>query len=141
MKTPTFDDWNMSFSTVISRQSSLAGSISLDYLLRDEEICNYEANWPTREERLKYCITLHGSHFKLDSGSLYFLLVEHIGTTGCSSNLISGHKQPKNGKLCYQELKSHFHNKAYRQNLATTANRSLNEVKYYGERRNFTLET
>ena len=39
------------------------------------------------------------------------------------------------------ELKSHFHNEAYKQNLATVANKSLSEVKYYCERRNFSLET
>ena len=39
----TFDDWNTSFISVVERQHSLAG-ISLDYLLRDEEIGNYEAN-------------------------------------------------------------------------------------------------
>ena len=38
-------------------------------------------------------------------------------------------------------MKSHFHNEAYKQNLATSANKSLNEVKYFGERRTFTLET
>ena len=39
------------------------------------------------------------------------------------------------------ELKSHFHNEAYKQNLALAANKSLSEVKYYGERRNFSFET
>ena len=38
-------------------------------------------------------------------------------------------------------FKSHFHNEAYKQNLATAVNKSLSEVKYYGERRNFSLET
>ena len=38
-------------------------------------------------------------------------------------------------------MKSHFHNEAYKQNLATFADKSLREVKHYGEKRNFTLET
>ena len=136
----TFDDWNTSFTSVVSRQTSLAG-ISLDYLLRDVELGNYEANWPTREEKLKHCLVLAGSRYKSDTESLYSLLVEHIGTSGCGSNLVIKHKRFKDGRQCYQELKSHFHNEAYKQNLATTANKSLSEVKYYGERRNFTLET
>ena len=136
----TFDDWNTSFSTVVGRQNSLAG-ISLNYLLRDEEIGNYNANWPTREEKLKFCIKLHGSRYKSDTEALYSLLVEHIGTVGCGSNLIVKHKRFKEGRRCYLELKSHFHNQAYKQNLATTANKSLAELKYYGDRRNFTLET
>ena len=124
----------------MSRQNSLA-EISLDYLPRKEEFENYEANWPTREEKLKNCIVLRISRYKSDTESLYSLLVEHIRTSGCGSDLVIKHKRHKDGKQCYQELKSHFHNEAYKQNLATSANKSLNEVKYFGERRTFTLET
>ena len=57
-----FEDWNTSFTTVVGRQSSLAG-ISLDYILREVEVGNYGANWPTREEKLKFCIKIHGSRY------------------------------------------------------------------------------
>ena len=73
--------------------------------------------------------------------SLYSLFVEDIGTIGCGSNLVIKHKRLKEGRRCYLELKSHFHNDTYKQNLATLANKSLSELKYYGERRNFTLES
>ena len=86
-----FDDWNTSFTTVVGRQNSLAG-ISLDYLLRESEVGNYNANWPTREEKLKYCIKLHGSSYKSDTESLHSLLVEHIGTVGYGSNLVIKHR-------------------------------------------------
>ena len=112
----------------------------LDYLLREEKIGHYEANWPTREEKLRFCIKLNGSHYKSDTESLNSLLVEHIRTTGCGSNLLLKHKRVKDGRRCYMELKSHFHNEAYKQNLATATNKSLGEVKYYSEQRNFSLE-
>ena len=48
-----FDDGNTSFTSVVGLQHSLAG-ISLDYWLRDEEFGNYEANWPSREEKLRF---------------------------------------------------------------------------------------
>ena len=125
---------------MVRRQHSLAG-ISLDYLLRDEEIGNYKANWPTCEEKFSFCIKLNGSRYISDTESLYSLLVEHVGTTGCGSNLVIKHKRFKDGIRCYMERKSHFHNEAYKQNLATAANKSFFEIKYYGERRNFPLET
>ena len=136
----TFDDWNTSFTSVVGRLHNLAG-ISLDYLLGEDEIGNYEAKWPTCEEKLSFCIKLNGSYYKSNTESLYSLLVEHIGTTGCGSNLVIKHKRFKDSRRCYRELKSHFHNEAYKQNLATPANNSPSEVKYYGERRNFLLET
>ena len=140
LTTQTFDDWNTSFTSVVGRQHSLAG-ISLDYLLREEETCNYEANWPIYQEKLRFCIKLNGSSHQSDTESLYSLQVEHIGTTGYGSNLVIKHKRFKNGRRCYRELKSHFHNEAYKQNLATAAHKSLSEGKYYDERRNFSLET
>ena len=90
----TFEYWNTSFSSMVSRQNSLAG-ISLDYLLREEELGKYKANWPTREEKLKHCIVLRGSRYKSDTESLYSLLVEHIGTSGCGSNLVIKNKRWK----------------------------------------------
>ena len=125
---------------MVGLQHSLAG-ISLDTLLRDQEIGDFKANWPTRGEKFRFCIKLYRSQYKSDTESLYSLLVEHIGTTGCGSNLVINHKRFKDGRRCYMELKSHFHNEAYKQNLATAANKSLSEVKYYGERKNFSLET
>ena len=66
--------------------------------------------------------------------------MEHIGTVGCGSNLIVKHKRVKEGRCYYFEL-SHFHNEAYKQNLAPLVNKSLSDSKCYGQRRNFTLET
>ena len=135
-----FDGWNTSFTSLVGWQHSLAG-MSLVYMLRDEEIGKYESNWPTCEEKLRFYIKLSGSRYKSGMESQYSLLVEHIGTTGCGSNFVIKHKRFKDGRRCYMELKSLFHNEAYKQNLATAANKSLSEFKYYGERRNFSLET
>ena len=107
----------------------------MDYLLRDKEVGNYKANWPTCEEKLKFCIKLSGSRYKSDTESLYSLLVEQIGTVGFGFNLIIKHKRFKDGRHCYMELNLTFTIKPYKWNLATAANKSLSEVKYFGERR------
>ena len=92
---------------MVGRENSLAG-ISLDYLLRELEVGNYGANWPTREEKLKFSIKLHGLRYKSDTESMYSLLVEHIDTVGCGSNQFIKRKRFKEGRRCYLELKSHF---------------------------------
>ena len=125
---------------MVGLQHSLAG-ISLDTLLRDQEIGDFKANWPTRGEKFRFCIKLYRSQYKSDTESLYSLLVDHIRTIGCGSNLVIKHKRFKDGRCCYMELKSHFHNEACKQNFATATNKSLSEVEYYGERRKFSLET
>ena len=107
----TFDNWNTSFLNC-GRAATQSRIISLDYLLSDEEACNYDANWPTREDKSRFYIKLSDSRYKSDTQSLYSLLVEHIQTTGCGSKLVIKHKRVKDGSRCYMELNSHFHNEA-----------------------------
>ena len=92
-----FDDWNIYYTSVVSRQSSLDG-ISLDYLLREEELRNHKANWPSREEIPKHCIVLRVSRYKSDTEALYSLLVEHIRISGCVYNLVIKLKRFKDGR-------------------------------------------
>ena len=85
------------------------------------------------KKNLVFCIKLIGLRYKPDTEALCSFLVENIRTVGYGSNLIIKHKRLKDVSQCYMELKSHFHNQAYKQNLVTAANKSLSEVKYYGD--------
>ena len=116
-----FEQFNTAFSSVVQRQMSLSGA-SLSYLLRDDAVGNYDAHWPTREDKLHHCLRLDGSIFKDDSQSLYSLMVQRIGSTGVGSNIVNKFQISKNGRQCHVELKAHFQNN-------------------YDDRRNFTLET
>ena len=69
------------------------------------------------------------------------MAVEHIGTDGCGSNILIKHKCSNDGRKVYIELHSDFHINSYKKNLATTANKSIGDARYHGERRTFTLET
>ena len=135
-----FDDFNTAFVAVVSRQTSRAG-IALDYLLREDEVGNYNAVYSSREEKLKACMELHGTIFREDSEAVYSLLVQHVGTTGTGSNIVRKYQTSKNGRSCYTEIKNHFQNASYKENLASAAENKIRDAKYYGDRRNFTLET
>ena len=135
-----FEDWNTAFSSFVGRQYILA-DVTLDYLLRNKDDGYYNFAWISRDERINNCISFNGTIYKYDTEGLYSLAVEHIGTDGCGSNILIKHKRYKDGKKIYIELRSHFHNDSYKQNLATTANKATGEAMYHGERRTFTLET
>ena len=135
-----FEDFNLAFSGAARRQVGIAG-IPLDSLLRENDIGNYNAAWSTREERIKMCISLTGQIFKEDSESLYNLLVQHVGTTGTGSNIITRHKNSKNGRKCYVELKNHFMTESYGETKAQNAEKSIRDLTYSGEKRFFTIET
>ena len=134
-----FEEFDLAFTAAARRQFGLAG-ISLDYLLRKEDVGNYNAQWETREEKLKMCAAFQGQKFNEDSGALYDLLVQHVGTTGTGSNIISRQKSSKNGRKCYLELKGHFKTASYEETKVRSAEKKINDANYFGERRNFSIE-
>ena len=69
------------------------------------------------------------------------MAVKHIGTYGCGSNILIKHKRSKYGGIFCIEIRSHFQNDSYKQNLATTANKAIGEGRYHYESRTFTLKT
>ena len=135
-----FEDSNTEFSSVFGRQYSLA-DVTLNYLLRDKDVGDYNFAWSSRDEKIKNCISLNGTSYKYDKEGLYSLAVEHIGTDVCGSIIIIKHKRSKDGKKFYIELRSHFQNDSHKQNLSTAANKAIGDKRYHGERRTFTLET
>ena len=97
----------MSLQGASRRQVGLSG-IPLDYLLRLNNAGKYDTVWNSREEKIKNCVIFVGKLYKDDTESLYTLLVQHIGTSGNGSNIISKHKNSTNGRRYYLDLKGHF---------------------------------
>ena len=63
LKSDNFESFELAFAAAVRRQSSMYGSVPLDYLLRENAVGNYNAVWPTREEKLKNCLSLTGQAF------------------------------------------------------------------------------
>ena len=124
-----FEDWITEFSSVVGRQYSLA-DVTLDYLLLDKYVGDYNFAWISRDEKIKNFISLNGTRYKHDKEGIHSLAVKHIDTNGCGSNIIIKHEHSKDGR-----------NDSYKKNLSTTANKSIGDARYHGERRTFTLET
>ena len=135
-----YDEFMTAFTTLASRQIG-ANEIPLDYLMRDNDIGDYNSPYASREEKLKTCILFQGDNFLVDRASLYSLFVEHIGTTGLGSSIVNKHSNTRNGRRCHSDFKLHFANATYLQNKATAANLSISTAAYHGIRRNFTIET
>ena len=140
LKSDNFEEFELAFAAAVRRQDSMHGSIPLDYLLRDNATGNYNAAWPTREEKLANCIQFAGLAFRNDNETLYNLLVQHVGTEkGPGCNIIIRYKRTKNGRQCYLELKAHFKTEAHEQTKALKASNTIKNAHYNGNRR-FTIE-
>ena len=135
-----YDEFMTAFTTLASRQIG-TNELPLDYLMRENDINDYNSPYASREEKLKACILFRGDNFLIDRASLYSLFVEHIGTTGLGSSIINKHSNTRNGRSCYRDFKLHFANATYLQNKATAANLTIANAAYHGIRRNFTIET
>ena len=55
-----FEDWNTAFSSVVVRQYSLA-DFTIDCLLRDKDVGDYNFAWISKDENIKNCISLNGT--------------------------------------------------------------------------------
>ena len=64
--------------------------------------------WNSREDILNNCVVFVRSFHKDDAEILCTLLLQHIGTSGPGSNIISNHNRSKNGRRWYLELKGRF---------------------------------
>ena len=65
MKSPkstniNFEDRNIALSSVIGRQYILA-NVTLEYLLRDKYVGDYNLAWISRDEKIKNYISLNGT--------------------------------------------------------------------------------
>ena len=76
-----FEDSNTEFSSVFGRQYSLA-DVTIDYLLRDKDVGDYNFVWISIDKKIKNCISLNGNRYNYDTEGLYSLAVENIGTDG-----------------------------------------------------------
>ena len=90
---------------------------------------------------MKICAAFQGQIFKEDSGALYDLLVQHVGATGTGFNIISRHKYSKNRRKCYLELKGYFKTASYEETKPCSTEKKIRHARYFGERRNFTIES
>ena len=63
------EEFDLAFTASVRRQNALIG-IPLDYLLRTDAIGNYDADWNSREEDLKFCANLQGQAFNDDAETL-----------------------------------------------------------------------
>ena len=134
----------MIFCLHITKAKGIIGAnkLPLDYVLRtDTAPANYNSPWPSREEKLKNCIVLHGDKYNLDNQAIYAHYVQHIGSTGSGSSEVNRHSRTRNGRQCHLDFVQHYANRTHIQNKAAEANKTLDSTVYVGVRRNFDIET
>ena len=62
IKAKRFDKFDLAIQGEAKRLVHIT-TIPLDYVLRENEVSNYEAYWSRREERLKNCVIFTGEKY------------------------------------------------------------------------------
>lgn len=134
-----FEDIEQKIKSATSRRVGTAG-IPLDYILRTDAICNYDAVWSNRLDKLKHCINLYGNEYALDNYTLYDMLVGCIKTGSTGHATLASYKVSKNGRQVLHDIQSMFVTTSTRNNKASTANATIVGLFYDENKRNFRLE-
>ncbi len=113
--------------------------VPLTYLVRNNDVGDYNAQYATIMHRLTACSRLTGPTYAEDNETLYTLLVQYIGDSE-GKNTIEAFESTRNGRGCWKALLTHHENNTYHQNLAAKANSSLRSVFYNGEKKKFTFD-
>ena len=137
LKPENWNDFKDSVIEALSRVNGVVG-VPLNYVVREMEINNYMAPFPTRMKRLVACSRLNGPQFDEDNGNVYGLIVQYVGTSQGKS-IVERYKQSRNGRKAWLDLLKHYQNDTYHQTLADRANAKIKNAHYIGERKNFTM--
>ena len=113
-------------------------NIPLLYVIRPDEVGDFEEPYDTRREQLIACMNLKGSAFKSDNGDVFSLLLQHTENTE-GYNIISNNEKKRNGRKAWNELCLHFEGSTYKERVAQEAGTTLKNSCYSGPRRNFTF--
>ena len=136
MSIPKFNGNNhnefMTAFTILANRQICINNISLDYLMRENELQPYDGFYASRKDKMRSCMVFTGDNFHVDRESLYSLFIKYIGTTSTGSSITNKFKLNQNGYLCFQEFKSHFANVTYLQNKATSVNAAIISACYQG---------
>lgn len=139
-KEDKYEDFIVKFRDLIKRTASVHGGLSIEYLLRKTNGNYNTGGFVDRADKLRQCLRLTGPLFKTDSATLYSLYVQYVGTEGPGSNIINRFATSKDGYRCHHEFTAHYEDASFLENKASMARQAINNAKYYGERRTFTLD-
>ena len=111
-------------------------NISLSYVIRKEQLGNFEEYYDTRREKLISCMSFTGPAFQADNSDVFSLLIQHTENTE-GYTIVSNNENKRNGRKAWVELSSHFEGSTFKEWVAQEAVTSLKHASYSGPKRNF----
>ena len=134
--------WSSFKTSMLEYFSRIRGKngIPLSYIVRNDEVNNFEDTYESRLDKLVTCTTLRGAKYKADNGTVFSLLIQHTDNTEGYS-LVLQYERSRNGRSAWSSLLKHFEGSTFRERVAQEAATMLRTASYSGPRRNFTFSS
>ena len=135
LKSTTWSEFKTAIVETLSRAHG-RNSIPLLYIVREDLVGDFSADYDSRDDRLISCISLRGPAFKADNSDVFSILLQHTENTEGYS-LIEAQEKRRNGRAAWLSLLSHFEGDTFKERVAQEAGAILRAVIYHGPRKNF----
>lgn len=137
----TKDNWKRWSTTIKELFSQTYGKnyLPLLYIIRDEEVGDYDEVYNSTEEQLLSCISLNGTKARGDRQTVYSLLTQyakdsHVMTT------IDRYKRGRDSRLAWNSIKQQIETSSYDDSMRTAAMSAMNNAVYKGELKYFGID-
>ena len=112
--------------------------IPLLYIIRENDLGDFDETYDDRRAKLTMCISLNGPAYTADNGDVFSILVQHTDNSEGSS-IVQSHEKRRNGRKAWKELIKHFEGDTYKLRSAQDAGSILKNASYSGMKKNFSF--
>lgn len=130
--------WSTALKELLSRTYG-KNYIPLNYIIRPQEVNDYDEIYNSTEELLVDCISLSGTKARGDRQTVYSLLTQyakdsHIMTT------VDRYKKKRDGRLAWLSIVQQVETSSYDDSMRTAAMTAMNNAVYKGELKFFGID-
>ena len=83
-----YEAFDTAFQSILAKTIGM-NVIPITYILRKNEVGDYEHNWETRLKKLENCLVFSGNNYRQDNEAVYSLYAQYIGTESIGSNVVN----------------------------------------------------
>ena len=131
-------EWKNSFSNSLSRIIG-DNKIPLTYIVRDEEIGDYDDTYSSTEKQLTTCIKFEGTSVNNDKAKVFSLLEEHLKGTHMQS-IVQNSAATRDGRKAWKAIRDASQTTSHNNTLTNMATSMMNNARYKGETANFGID-
>ena len=131
-------EWRTVFTNSLTRIRGL-NHIAFSYIIRHDDVGDYQAAYSTTHEQLIACMTFTNQNTIDDLGTVYSLLEQHLKGSYLEAT-VERYRNTKNGRDAWKAILAQVETSSYNNRLTIEATKKLSTANYRGELANFGID-